>query len=125
VPRLLGTFLFVIAGDRGSCPAYLYAGECRCGALAGVRVVRPHAGRGFSSSWELRCLIAACFFAMTILGVFPPRVPARGLVGWRFGVAVTANFGWAVMCVASATMHPTIGSARTARNRIPSPRIRS
>jgi hypothetical protein len=37
-------------------------------------------------------VLAACFFTMTNVGILPPPGTATALFGWRFAVAVGANF---------------------------------
>jgi uncharacterized membrane protein YfcA len=54
-------------------------------------------------------LIAAGFFAMTNLGVLPPVGAATSLGGWRFVVAVTANFILgALMCAGIGNYAPSM-----------------
>jgi hypothetical protein len=54
-------------------------------------------------------VIAACFFAMTNLGLFPPTGTSMGLEGWRFAVAVAANFVLgALMCVGIGDYAPSM-----------------
>jgi hypothetical protein len=54
-------------------------------------------------------LLAAGFFTMTNLGVIPPTGSAMGLAGWRFPVAVAANFVLgALMCVGIGNYAPSM-----------------
>jgi hypothetical protein len=54
-------------------------------------------------------LLAAAFFTMTNLGIIPPTGSAMGLGGWRFAVAVAANFVLgALMCVGIGNYAPSM-----------------
>ena len=54
-------------------------------------------------------LLAAGFFTMTNLGVIPPIGSAMGLAGWRFVLAVSANFVLgALMCVGIGNYAPSM-----------------
>ncbi len=54
-------------------------------------------------------LVAATFFTMTNLGVIPPMGSAMGLTGWRFALAVVANFVLgALMCVGIGNYAPSM-----------------
>ena len=57
----------------------------------------------------LALLIAAGFFTMTALGVLPPSGTAMGLSGWRFAVAVLANFVFGgLMCIGIGNYAPSM-----------------
>ncbi len=54
-------------------------------------------------------LLAAGFFTMTNLGIIPPTGSAMGLAGWRFALAVVANFVLgALMCVGIGNYAPSM-----------------
>jgi len=54
-------------------------------------------------------IIAAVFFAMTAFGVLPPSGTAMGLSGWRFVIAVLANFAFgALMCIGIGNYAPSM-----------------
>jgi hypothetical protein len=54
-------------------------------------------------------LLAATFFTMTNLGIIPPTGTAMGLAGWRFAVAVAANFVLgALMCIGIGNYAPSM-----------------
>ena len=54
-------------------------------------------------------LLAALFFAMRNLEIFPPGGEAMGLAGWRFVVAVAANFVFgALMCIGIGNYAPSM-----------------
>jgi uncharacterized membrane protein YfcA len=79
------------------------------GAWLGAGVVSRMPRRGIQLFMGAALLIAACFFAMTNLGVLPPAGTAMSLAGWRFGVAVAANFVLgALMCVGIGNYAPSM-----------------
>jgi hypothetical protein len=54
-------------------------------------------------------LVAACFFVTTNVGILPPTGTAMSLEGWRFAVAVGANFVLgALMCIGIGNYAPTM-----------------
>jgi len=109
VPAFLGTFMFVIAVTVDPILLTCMLASAAAGAWLGAGVVSRMPRRGIQLFMGAALLIAACFFAMTILGVLPPAGTARGLAGWRFAVAVTANFGLgALMCVGIGNYAPTM-----------------
>jgi uncharacterized membrane protein YfcA len=79
------------------------------GAWVGAGVVSRMPRRLIQLSMGVALLIAAVFFAMTALGVLPPSGTAMGLSGWRFAVAVIANFVFgALMCVGIGNYAPSM-----------------
>jgi uncharacterized membrane protein YfcA len=62
------------------------------GAWLGAGVVSRMPRRAIQIFMGVALLIAAVTFVMGNLGVFPVGGTARGLVGWPFVLAVTANF---------------------------------
>ena len=82
------------------------------GAWLGAGVVSRLPRRAIQVGMGVALLIAAAVFTSQILGVLPGGGDALALSGWRFGVAVAANF------VLGALM--TLGiTATTARNAAP------
>jgi uncharacterized membrane protein YfcA len=54
-------------------------------------------------------LVAAVFFVMRNMDVFPPGGTAFGLAGWRFGLAVGVNFVLgALMCIGIGNYAPSV-----------------
>lgn len=54
-------------------------------------------------------LVAAGFFTITNVGILPPGGTAMGLAGWRFAIAVAANFVLgALMCVGIGNYAPSM-----------------
>jgi uncharacterized membrane protein YfcA len=79
------------------------------GAWVGAGVVSRMPRRGIQVFMGVALLIAAGFFAMTALGVLPPSGTAMGLSGWRFAVAVLANFVLgALMCIGIGNYAPSM-----------------
>jgi uncharacterized membrane protein YfcA len=62
------------------------------GAWLGAGVVSGLPRRTIQLLMGVALLTAATFFLMANLGLFPVGGEAMGLVGWRFGVAVSVNF---------------------------------
>lgn len=69
------------------------------GAWIGAGIVSRMPRRAIQAFMGVALLLAAAFFTMTNLGVIPPTGSAMGLAGWKFAVAVAANFVLgALMC---------------------------
>jgi uncharacterized membrane protein YfcA len=79
------------------------------GAWVGAGVVSRMPRRGIQGFMGAALLIAAGFFAMTALGVLPPSGTAMGLSGWRFAIAVLANFVFGtLMCIGIGNYAPSM-----------------
>jgi len=79
------------------------------GAWVGAGLVSRMRRRSIQMFMGVALLIAAGFFAMTALGVLPPSGTAMGLSGWRFAVAVLANFVFgALMCIGIGNYAPSM-----------------
>jgi uncharacterized membrane protein YfcA len=79
------------------------------GAWIGAGIVSRMRRRAIQVFMGVALLLAAGFFTMTNLGVIPPTGSAMGLVGWRFAVAVGANFILgALMCVGIGNYAPSM-----------------
>jgi uncharacterized membrane protein YfcA len=79
------------------------------GAWVGAGLVSRMPRRSIQMFLGVALLIAAGFFAMTALGVLPPSGTAMGLSGWRFAVAVLANFVLgALMCIGIGNYAPSM-----------------
>jgi len=77
------------------------------GAWLGAGVVSRLPRRSIQLFMGAALLIAALFFAMRNLGVFPPGGEALGLSGWRFLVAVAMSFVLgALMCIGIGNYAP-------------------
>jgi len=77
------------------------------GAWLGAGVVSRLPRRSIQLFMGAALLIAALFFAMRNLGVFPPGGAALGLGGWRFLLAVSVSFVLgALMCIGIGNYAP-------------------
>ncbi|MBV8145666.1 MAG: TSUP family transporter [Gammaproteobacteria bacterium] len=109
VPSFLGSLLFF--GAIRVEPVLLASMVISSGAGAwiGAGVVSRLPRRRIQLFMGLALIIAAGFFLMTALGVLPPTGAAMGLAGWRFAVAVGANFGLgALMCIGIGNYAPSM-----------------
>jgi len=109
VPAFLGSLLFfgVIAVEPVLLASMVISSGI--GAWVGAGIVSRMPRRGIQVFMGVALLIAAGFFAMTALGVLPPSGTAMGLSGWRFAVAVFANFVFgALMCIGIGNYAPTM-----------------
>jgi uncharacterized membrane protein YfcA len=92
-------------------PALLMAMVISAGAGAwiGAGIVSRMPRRVIQVFMGVALLLAAGFFTMTNLGILPPAGSAMGLAGWRFGLAVVANFVLgALMCVGIGNYAPSM-----------------
>jgi Sulfite exporter TauE/SafE len=79
------------------------------GAWVGANLVSRMPRRMIQLVMGVALLIAAGFFATTALGVLPPMGAAFALAGWRFAVAVGANFLLgALMCIGIGNYAPSM-----------------
>jgi len=79
------------------------------GAWIGAGVVSRMPRRSIQLFMGIALLIAAGFFVMTAVGVLPPSGTDMGLGGWRFVVAVLANFVFgALMCIGIGNYAPSM-----------------
>src|ERR1700723_238522 len=79
------------------------------GAWIGAGIVSRMRRRVIQVLMGVALLLAAGFFTMTNLGVIPPTGTAMGLAGWRFAVAIAANFVLgALMCVGIGNYAPSM-----------------
>jgi hypothetical protein len=109
VPAFLGSLLFF--GAIAVEPVLLASMVISSGfgAWTGAGVVSRMPRRSIQLVMGVALLIAAGFFLMTAVGVLPPTGTAMGLGGWRFVVAVLANFVFgALMCVGIGNYAPSM-----------------
>jgi uncharacterized membrane protein YfcA len=79
------------------------------GAWIGAGIVSRMRRRVIQLLMGVALLLAAGFFTMTNLGIIPPTGAAMGLAGWRFVLAVVANFVLgALMCVGIGNYAPSM-----------------
>jgi uncharacterized membrane protein YfcA len=109
VPSFLGSLLFFAAIAVEPVLLACMVISSGAGAWIGAGVVSRMPRRGIQLVMGVALLIAAGFFAMTAVGVLPPSGTARGLGGWRFVVAVLANFVFgALMCIGIGNYAPSM-----------------
>jgi uncharacterized membrane protein YfcA len=109
LPVFFSTCLFVIAVTVDPVLLACMVASAGAGAWLGAGVVSRMPRRSIQLFMGSALLIAACFFAMTNLGVLPPAGTSMGLAGWRFAVAVAANFVLgALMCVGIGNYAPSM-----------------
>src|SRR5258708_19074508 len=109
VPVFASAFLFMAAVTVEPVLLACMLASAAGGAWLGAGFVSRMSRRGVQLCMGVALLIAAFVFAMTNLGVLPPVGTAMGLAGWRFGVAVAANFVLgALMCVGIGNYAPTM-----------------
>ena len=109
VPAFLGSLLFfgAIAVEPVLLASMVISSGI--GAWVGAGLVSRMPRRGIQLFMGVALLIAAGLFAMTALGVLPPSGTAMGLSGWRFAVAVLANFVFgALMCIGIGNYAPSM-----------------
>lgn len=106
---LLETVLFVTAVTVEPRLLICMIASATAGAWLGAGVVSRMSRRKIQLFMGIALLIAAVFFAMRNLGAFPPGGEAMGLTGWRFVVAVAANFILgALMCIGIGNYAPSM-----------------
>lgn len=109
VPSFLGSFLFVIATEVEPVLLACMIGSAALGAWLGAGIVSRMPRRAIQQFMGAALLIAAFFFTMTNLGVLAPAGTAMALTGWRFAVAVGANFVLgALMCIGIGNYAPSM-----------------
>ncbi|MDE2304356.1 MAG: sulfite exporter TauE/SafE family protein [Gammaproteobacteria bacterium] len=89
---LLSSVLFVTAVRVEPLLLLAMVASAAVGAWIGAGIVSRLPRRPIQLLMGIALLIAAGFFTMTNLGIIPPSGTAMSLAGWRFAVAVTANF---------------------------------
>jgi uncharacterized membrane protein YfcA len=109
VPVFASAFLFMAAVTVEPVLLACMLASAAGGAWLGAGLVSRMPRRGIQLCMGVALLIAAFVFAMTNLGVLPPVGTAMGLAGWRFAVAVAANFVLgALMCIGIGNYAPTM-----------------
>ena len=109
VPSFVGSFLFVTSVTVEPVLLVTMVASAGLGAWLGAGVVSRMPRRRIQLGRGVALLVSAGFCAMTNFGVLPPTGTAMGLQGWRFGVAVLANFVFgALMCAGIGNYAPTM-----------------
>lgn len=105
----LETVLYVTAVTVQPLLLACMVASAAAGAWLGAGVVSRLPRRKIQLLMGAALLIAALFFVMRNLGVFPQGGTALGLSGWRFAVAVGANFVLgALMCIGIGNYAPSV-----------------
>jgi uncharacterized membrane protein YfcA len=105
----LETVLFVTAVSVEPRLLICMIASATAGAWLGAGVVSRMSRRRIQIFMGVALLIAAVFFVMRNLEVFPPGGEAMGLTGWRFAVAVATNFVLgALMCIGIGNYAPSM-----------------
>jgi uncharacterized membrane protein YfcA len=109
VPIIFGSLLFTTTVNVEPILLTSMVLSAGAGAWIGAGVVSRMSRRTIQIFMGIALLIAAGFFTMTNLGVLPPTGAAMGLSGWRFALAVGANFILgALMCVGIGNYAPSM-----------------
>jgi uncharacterized membrane protein YfcA len=109
VPAFVGSILFVTSFNVAPVFLACMIGSAALGAWLGAGIVSRMRRRAIQRFMGAALLIAALFFTMTNLGVLPPAGIAMDLAGWRFAIAVSANFVLgALMCVGIGNYAPSM-----------------
>jgi uncharacterized membrane protein YfcA len=105
----LETVLYVTAVTVQPLLLACMVASAAAGAWLGAGVVSRLPRRRIQILMGVALLIAALFFIMRNLGVFPQGGTAFGLAGWRFALAVSANFVLgALMCIGIGNYAPSV-----------------
>jgi uncharacterized membrane protein YfcA len=109
IPVFVGALLFVTSVAVDPVLLLCMVISASLGAWLGAGIVSKMNRRTIQLFMGVALLIAAGFFAMTNIGVLPPVGTATSLAGWRFVVAVTANFVLgALMCAGIGNYAPSM-----------------
>jgi len=105
----LETVLYVTAVTVQPALLACMVGSAAAGAWLGAGVVSRLSRRRIQLYMGVALLIAAMFFAIKNLGWLPVGGTALGLSGWRFALAVGANFVLgALMCIGIGNYAPSV-----------------
>src|SRR6185437_2830678 len=109
IPSFVSTLLFTTAINVDPLLLTSMVLSAGAGAWVGAGIVSRLKQRTIQLFMGIALLIGACFFIMTNVGMLPPIGTAMSLDGWRFAVAVGANFILgALMCVGIGNYAPSM-----------------
>jgi len=109
VPAFIESLLFITAVRVDPVLLACMVASAAGGAWLGAGIVSRMPRRGIQLLMGIALVAAAGFFALTNLGFLPSPGTAMSLAGWRFGVAVTANFALgALMCAGIGNYAPSM-----------------
>lgn len=92
LPAFLGTILFTTAIDVEPVLLTTMVLSAGAGAWLGAGIISHLPRRAIQLFMGFALLVAAFFFTLTNTGLLPSPGTAMSLSGWRFAVAVVANF---------------------------------
>jgi uncharacterized membrane protein YfcA len=109
IPSFVSTLLFTTAINVDPVLLTCMVLSAGAGAWVGAGIVSRMKQRTIQLFMGVALFVAAFFFTMTNVGVLPPTGTAMSLEGWRFAVAVGANFILgALMCVGIGNYAPSM-----------------
>jgi uncharacterized membrane protein YfcA len=109
LPSFVSSMLFTTAIDVEPLLLTCMVLSAGAGAWVGAGLVSRMKRRTIQIFMGVALLIAAFFFTLANVGVLPPTGIAMSLAGWRFAVAVGANFVLgALMCVGIGNYAPSM-----------------
>jgi uncharacterized membrane protein YfcA len=109
VPSFLSSILFVVSINVEPILLACMIGSAALGAWLGAGIVSRMPRRAIQLFMGAALLIAGFFFTMTNLGVLAPAGTVMALSGWKFAVAIGANFVLgALMCVGIGNYAPSM-----------------
>jgi uncharacterized membrane protein YfcA len=109
IPVLVGALLFVTSVVVDPTLLLCMVLSASLGAWLGAGIVSKMNRRTIQLFMGVALLIAAGFFTMTNVGILPPAGVATSLAGWRFALAVIANFILgALMCAGIGNYAPSM-----------------
>ena len=109
VPVLFSSLLFITSVEVEPTLLLSMVLTSGAGAWLGAGIVSRMNRRTIQLFMGIALLIAAGFFTMTNLGVFPPAGAATALFGWRFAFAVVSSFVLgALMCAGIGNYAPSM-----------------
>ena len=109
IPQIVSSLLFIAAINVEPVLLTCMVLSAGLGAWIGAGIVSRMRQRTIQLFMGVALLMAACFFTMANVGILPPTGTAMGLAGWRFVVAVAANFILgALMCVGIGNYAPSM-----------------
>ena len=109
IPSFVSTVIFATAIKVEPVLLTSMVLSAGAGAWIGAGIVSRMKRRTIQLFMGVALLVAAGFFTMTNVGVLVPAGSAMGLGGWRFAVAISANFILgALMCVGIGNYAPSM-----------------
>ena len=109
IPSFVGCWLFIVAITVEPVLLTGMVISSAVGAWIGADIVSRLPRRVIQVFMGVALLIAAVSFLLTNLGISVSPGTAMGLTGWRFGIAIAANFVFgALMCIGIGNYAPTM-----------------